>query len=519
MWDKNLFMTREQIRAYDKIAIEDFAIPSLVLMENAGRGAADYCAELLSGHGRVSVFAGPGNNGGDGFVLARHLINSGVAVTTYLSTSPADLKGDALTNYRALKAMDAPLLDLSTPANIGTVEQRLRSDGFVVDALLGTGVSREVEGHIAHIIDLINNLNLPVLSLDLPSGLDANTGRPWGKTIRAKATATFGHLKRGLILHPGAELAGALRVIPLGVPGQASTAVGFDGRLLDDTFLRGKIRRRQPDSHKGTYGHLLVVAGASGKTGAAALVGQAAMRCGAGLVTLATTERAQSILESKCQEVMVEAIMERADSPLNDKILKQIGTILDGKAAVALGPGLGTAPGISAMAVKLLQMCNVPAVVDADGVNILAKDLSGAGRINAPMILTPHPGEMARLLNKSVPHIQADRIGAARDAARWHGMVIVLKGANTVIAAPDGRAFVNPTGNPGMATGGMGDVLTGMIGAFLAQGLPPLDAALLGVFLHGRSGDWAAKRQGEIALIAADVVGELPHVLRTYQTA
>jgi NAD(P)H-hydrate epimerase len=216
---------------------------------------------------------------------------------------------------------------------------------------------------------------------------------------------------------------------------------------------------------------------------------------------------------------MVEAIMERADSPLNDKILKQIGTILDGKAAVALGPGLGTAPGISAMAVKLLQMCNVPAVVDADGVNILAKDLSGAGRINAPMILTPHPGEMARLLNKSVPHIQADRIGAARDAARWHGMVIVLKGANTVIAAPDGRAFVNPTGNPGMATGGMGDVLTGMIGAFLAQGLPPLDAALLGVFLHGRSGDWAAKRQGEIALIAADVVGELPHVLRTYQTA
>ncbi|MCU0664261.1 MAG: NAD(P)H-hydrate dehydratase [Myxococcota bacterium] len=519
MWDKNLFMTRDQIRAYDKIATEEFGIASLLLMENAGLGAAAYCQELLRGHGRVGVLAGGGNNGGDGFVLARHLINQGVSVATYLTTSPPELKGDALLNYKTLKAMDAAVFDVSTPASSGMLEQRLRADGFVVDALLGTGVSRELEGHIAYIIELVNSLNLPVLSLDLPSGVDANTGRPWGRAIRATATATFGHLKRGLLLHPGAELSGRIRVIPLGAPCQTSIRSGFDGRLLDDAFLRGKLKRRPPDSHKGTYGHLLVVAGTSGKTGAASMVGQAAMRCGAGLVTLATTEKAQPVLEAKCQEAMVESLMERADSPLNDKTLKQISAVLDGKAAVALGPGLGTAPGISAMAVKLLQMCTVPAVVDADGINILAKDPSGAGRINAPMVLTPHPGEMARLLNISIPHVQADRIGTARDAARRQGMVIVLKGANTVIADPDGRAFVNPTGNPGMSTGGMGDVLTGMIGAFLAQGIAPLDAALLGAYLHGKSGDLARDSEGEIALIAADVIAQLPRVLRAYETA
>ncbi len=517
MWHEHLFMTRDQIREYDRVAIDEIGIPGPVLMENAGRGAAEYAAELSETR-RVAVLAGPGNNGGDGFVIARHLLNSGFDVNTYLAVSRKKIKGDALINLKILEEMSQPLIDITTADQLQGLEERLREDGFVIDALLGTGVSRDIEGHLADLIDVVNHVGVPILAIDIPSGLDADSGRPWGKAVCATATATFGHLKRGLLLHPGAELAGDVRVVSIGVPGFVSEKAGVDGRLVSESQVRPLVPNRPVDAHKGTFGHLLVVAGAFGKTGAAAMVGQAAMRVGTGLVTLATTSQAQQTLEAKCLEVMVDHIVERVDAPLTEKVTKRLGQFLEGKQAVAVGPGLSTAAGISALVIRMLQTLEVPAVIDADGINILAKDPSGAGRISAPMVFTPHPGEMARLMNKTVANVQADRIGIAREAAKWHHVVVVLKGAHTVIASPDGSAFINTTGNPGMASGGMGDVLTGIIGGLLAQRLEPLEAALLGVYLHGLAGDRAAKEVGLPGLIASDVIAELPRLLKEWSS-
>ncbi len=515
-WNDRLFMTRAQMREYDRIAIEDIGIPGPVLMENAGLGAARMAMDLLGEKRRLAVMAGPGNNGGDGFVIARHLLNTGYEVSTYMAVPASGLGGDALLNHGILRAMDAPIFEVSDSQKATGLVQMLREDGFVVDALLGTGVSRNVEGHLGDLIDMINNAAVPVLAVDIPSGLDADSGTPWGKVVKATGTATFGHLKRGLVQHPGAGLAGRIRVVSIGVPGIVSDRAGWDGSMIDPGSLRELLFERTEDSHKGTFGHLLLLAGSLGKTGAAVLCGRSAMRVGTGLVTIATTADAQPVIESKCLEIMVEALLDRADAPITDKVVKRLGNLLDGKKAVVVGPGITTAPGVSALTMRLLQMMEVPAVVDADGINILAKDPTGAGRITAPMVFTPHPGEMARLVNKSIPAIQADRISATREAAKWHKVVIVLKGSRSVVATPDGRVFVNPTGNPGMACGGMGDVLSGIIGGFLAQGLEPLDAALLGTYIHGHAGDLAAQRLGQPALVASDLIYELPSILKEW---
>jgi len=519
MWNENLFMTREQIREYDRIAIEEVGMPGPALMESAGRGISGVVAQMCKGKGqrRVAIVAGPGNNGGDGFVVARHLINMGFKVHTYLAVPRAKVNGDALLNLKILESMEPSITQIDTLEKCGNLQELLREDGVVVDALLGTGVSRNIEGHLGDLIDIINKAEVSVLSVDIPSGLDSNTGRPWGKAVNAQKTATLGHMKSGLVLFPGAAFAGELCVIPLGVPGFVSQKAGIDGTVISQDLVNSCFPKRPIDSHKGTFGHLLVIAGAFGKTGAAAMVGRSAMRVGTGLVTLATTENAQPTLEAKCMEVMVESIIERVDAPLNDKVTKRIEQLIEGKQAIAVGPGLSTAKGISALVMRLLKTVEVPVVVDADGINILAKDPSGAGRITAPMIFTPHPGEMARLINKTVPFVQADRLGVARQAAKQYQVVVVLKGANTVVADPDGRVFVNPTGNSGMASGGMGDVLTGIIGGLLAQSIAPLDAALLGVYLHGLAGDRARECMGFSGLIASDVIAELPHILKEWE--
>jgi NAD(P)H-hydrate epimerase len=269
-------------------------------------------------------------------------------------------------------------------------------------------------------------------------------------------------------------------------------------------------------AHKGTMGHLLVLAGSAGKSGAAVMASQSAMKVGTGLVTIATSANAQPIIESKCLEVMVEPIIEKTDAPITEKTISRLKNLLHGKKAVAIGPGLGTSPGISNLVMRLLQMIDIPAVVDADGINIMAKDPTGSGKITAPLVLTPHPGEMARLVDKSIEEVQANRIELTAWAAKWHNRVIVLKGAHSVIADPDGSLFINPTGNPGMATGGTGDVLTGIIGGYLARGLKPFHAAILGTYIHGLSGDEAAKTNGYAALVASDIINILPQVQKQF---
>jgi ADP-dependent NAD(P)H-hydrate dehydratase / NAD(P)H-hydrate epimerase len=516
MWDKTLFMTREQIRDYDRISMETYGILGAQLMENAGRGAAQYILARFETKRRIAVVTGPGNNGGDGFAVARHLLNAGCAVTVFSAVPAESLTGDARLNFEILKKTNADIADLSTPESFADFDARLAEYDLAIDALLGTGVSRDVEGLLDRVISCINASRVPIVSLDIPSGLDADTGHLWGNAVRATATVTFGHIKRGLLLYPGAEHTGELETVSIGAPSAVSEQAGYDGRILSKKMLLPLIPQRKPDCHKGTVGHLLVVGGLSGKTGAATITGNAAIRTGCGLVTVATSLQAQPTLEAKCLEVMVDHIIDATDSPLSEKSAARVATLLEGKKAVALGPGLGTGPAISHLAVRLLKSLSVPVVVDADGINILADDPSSVARIEAPMIFTPHPGEMARFINKSVHAVQSDRIGVCRETAQRNHVVVVLKGAHTVVASPDGRVFINPTGNAGMATAGMGDVLTGIIGGLLAQGIEPLDAALLGVYLHGAAGDRAVCRTGEAGLLASDVILDIPQILRDW---
>ncbi len=513
-WDDRLFMTRAQMREYDRLAIAALGVPGPVLMESAGRGAAALALELLGGRRDVVVLAGPGNNGGDGFVIARHLANAGARVATLLAVPREKVTGDALLNLEILERMGEAPRGIAGGADLGDVASRLAAADLVVDALLGTGATRAVEGLLGDLIDLVNAAGAQVLAVDVPSGLDADTGRPLGRAIRADATATFGHLKRGLVVHPGAGLAGVVRVVPLGVPASISRRAGVDGEVLGAAALRPLVPRRAADSHKGTFGHLLVVGGSAGKAGAAVMCGRAAMRSGAGLVTLAASAEARAAVEAQCVEAMVETSFLAPEYALSDGDRAHLDAVLGGKSAVAIGPGLSTARAAVETVLHLVASLAVPAVVDADGLNALAAAGDGFTPGGAALVLTPHPGEMARLLGVSSADVQADRLGAAREAAKRFGAVAVLKGARTVIADRDGRAFVNPTGNPGMASGGMGDALTGIVGGLLAQGLPALDAARLGAYLHGLAGDLAAARiGGEAGLVCSDLIDAIPRAI------
>jgi NAD(P)H-hydrate epimerase len=513
-WDDRLFMTRLQVREYDRIAIAELGIPGPVLMEAAGRGAAGLALETLAAGGRAIVLAGPGNNGGDGFVVARHLLLAGRAAETFLAAPRAAVKGDALLYLELLERMGGAVVELADGAALALVAERLRGADLVVDALLGTGAARPADGTIGALIDLANAGAAPVLALDLPSGLDADSGRPLGRAIRAARTATFGHLKRGLVLHPGCALAGEIRVVPLGVPAAISRRAGVDGALLSGEAVAALVPRRGADAHKGTFGHLLAIAGSAGKAGAAILCGRAAMRAGTGLVTIATAADARAAVEAQCVEAMVETAIATPGAPFTDGDRRHVDALLAGKTAVAIGPGLSTAAGAAGIALHLIATTALPAVVDADGLNALAAAPAGFAPSGAPIVLTPHPGEMARLLGVSTAEVQADRIGAAREAARRYGAVAILKGARSVVAAPDGATFVNPTGNPGMASGGMGDALTGIVGGLLAQGLLALDAARLGAYLHGLAGDLAAARiGGEAGLVCSDLIDAIPRAI------
>ncbi|MBN2531031.1 MAG: NAD(P)H-hydrate dehydratase [Deltaproteobacteria bacterium] len=510
-WNENIIVSRDQIRQYDRIAISEMGIPSVVLMENAGIGASRIALEMLGPKKRVAIIAGPGNNGGDGFVMARHLINAGCDVETFITQDAKHASGDAKTNLTVLQNMGGKITSIVSSDHAAKLGRHLHAD-LVVDAILGTGVNKPVEGHLADVISKMNESGIPILAVDIPSGLDADTGISWKATVLATATATFGHIKQGLLLHPGASYAGKVHVVPIGVPSDVSQKAGIQGRLLTETDVRPLFPKRRVDAHKGTMGHLAVVAGSLGKSGAAVMAARAAMRAGTGLVTIATTQNARPTIESRCLEVMVETVIEKPDAALTDKDVKKLATLVEGKTAVALGPGLTTAPGISALSMRLLQMLEIPAVIDADGINILAKDPSGAGRIIAPMVFTPHPGEMARLTGKSTAQVQADRIEITRKTAQWHKVTIVLKGAHSVIASPDGEIYINPTGNEGMASGGMGDVLTGIIGSYLAQGMSPFHAAMAGTYIHGLLADRCVQKKGKAGLIASDLIAELPYL-------
>ena len=490
-----------QMREADRRTTEDIGIPSLVLMENAGRQVVAAIeavhADLLDG--QVAVLCGRGNNGGDGLVVARTLLQRGVDVAVFLVGQVSDVRGDARVNLDILGRLGVTVVEISDGQAWELHVSEVRDCDLIVDAIFGTGLNAPVQGLIESVIADVNASGIPVVAIDLPSGLSANTSDPIGASIEAGTTVTLAAPKLPLVLPPAETRAGDIVIADIGIP--SAVVDDLDGprvELLTRAGTRELITPRAPDSHKGDFGHVLIVAGSLGKTGAAHLAALGALRSGAGLVTVATPAVCLPIVAAMAPEYMTVAL---------DTVDALIEIARD---VIAIGPGLGQAPETRALVKALVEHATTPLVIDADGLNAFADDPDRLmGREGRDVIITPHPGEMARLVGMSTDEVQANRLDIARNFAAAHHLYVVLKGHRTLIATPDEKVFINPTGNPGMATGGTGDVLTGMVAACLAQLLDAEAACKLAVFLHGMAGDLADAHAGGISLIASDLVSHI----------
>ena len=505
--------TADEMRRLDARAMTELGIPGAVLMERAGRGAAEAILEFLGprrARARIDLVCGKGGNGGDGFVAARWLRRAGARPTVWLAVPESEVRGDAAQKLQALRR--AGLRPRAVDDGSRVAKHLGRAD-VIVDALLGTGARGPASGLTARMIEVINAAGPPVVALDMPSGAPADGGPLEGPTIQAALTATFAGLKRGLVAGPGAALAGRVQVVSLGIPA-AEVERGATTFLAERADAERLFPERPREAHKGTYGHLLVIGGSRGKTGAAALAARAALRTGAGLVTVGVAASQQPIVAGLLVESMTEILPEIASGAIGLDAVAVVRALAEGRTAVALGPGLGLEPDTQEAARCLIEDIPRPMVVDADALSALAGHLEILRRARGPRCLTPHPGEMARMLGVAVADVERDRVECVRRFAGEHGVHLVLKGASSVVGDPEGRVCLNPTGNPGMASGGMGDVLTGMVGALLARRAEPGPALIAAVYVHGLAGDLAAARLGQESLVAGDVVEALPEALR-----
>lgn len=503
--------TAEEMRKIDAAAIENVGIPGILLMESAGRAVVTAAEHLLCGVGgkRLIFFAGKGNNGGDAFAAARIAHNLGAKVKVVLVAGEEELQGDALQQLSFLKSCSCELIVFQSKAIEDKVRIFAARADLLVDGLLGTGFHGSLTDMYALAVKIINASGTPVLAVDLPSGIEADTGKCAGEAVRADVTVTMSAPKLGLYLYPGAALAGRLEVAEIGVPRHILAEAVTGKKLLTGAAVRALLPERALNAHKGTAGRALVVAGSPGFTGAAALAGYAAVKAGAGLVTLLTPLSSQNVLAGKLTEVMVTGLLERAPGVLGSGAAGMIAEYANRADAVAIGPGLGTNEATQEVIRDVLLKLTKPIVIDADALTALAGHTDILRQMSVPKILTPHPGEMARLTGGRAEIIDENRVAVAgRYADEWDA-ILVLKGAPTVVAWPGGQLLINTTGNEGMATGGMGDVLTGIIVALLAQKMPAEDAAPAGVYLHGLAGDLAAAN-GIIGLNAGQLCELLP---------
>jgi hydroxyethylthiazole kinase-like uncharacterized protein yjeF len=524
-------VSAREMQEIDKKTIRNYGIPGHVLMEQAGAVMAAKVKEHFR-QGKIVVLAGGGNNGGDGIVVARELFHAGWDVHILLLAKENSLSPDCRYQFRVAKqaGVDMRFRTMITHEDL--------QGAVVVDAILGTGLTRDVKGEMARVISSLNRSASPVISVDIPSGISADSGQVMGVAVKADYTVTFGLPKRGHLLHPGAEYTGRLFVENIGFPEKLLESDAIRVELPEKDFLSHLIPARPVYSHKGDYGHVLIVAGSRGKTGAALMAAKACMRAGAGLVTIGIPESLMDVLQCRVTEEMTLPLPDRGDGSLSSKALDAILAFVSEKADVlAIGPGIGVSDETRRLLSGIILSARAPLVVDADGINALSDPKNrGKGvkallkKTPASIILTPHSGEMARLLQgtggmekggRGFPGVSAlraliegDRITAAQTFSKETGTFLVLKGVPTIIAEPEGRSFINTTGNPGMATAGTGDVLTGIIASFLAQGLNPLSSAILGPFLHGLAGDIAGHEVGQHSLIASDIIQALPAAFR-----
>lgn len=511
-------LTAARLREIDRLTTERYGVASLSLMENAGRAVADYVAGRCPNlpHRRITVLCGKGNNGGDGLVAARHLAALGAWPAVHLFAQPEEMAGDAGENLRRWQATGKVDLVIASE-DLARIRPELAAADVVIDALLGTGISGPPRGLVAQAIEEVNRLakHAEIVAVDIPSGMSSDSFESPGPTIRADATLTFTAPKVGQLLPPNAERVGRLRVVEIGSPPELwEDDPALKLHWLEPREFGNLPLRRAPNTHKGTYGHALIVAGSQGKSGAAALAGMGALRAGAGLVTVATPEPALALVAQAMPELMTEPLEPTDCGTLAFRTIEsgRWRQLLEAKTALAMGPGLTTHADTVRFVRAALADCPLPLVLDADGLNAFEGAADALKKRRGPLAVTPHPGEMARLVGSTASQVQAHRLETAVEAAKEWSAFVVLKGFRTIVAAPDGRAFVNSTGNPGMATGGTGDVLTGILAGLTAWfGAKRWEEVLgLGVYLHGLAGDLAAEQQGEISLVATDLVRALP---------
>lgn len=501
-------VTAQQMKQLDRQAIENWGISGLVLMENAGQGVVASLSQELPDFRlqKFLIICGRGNNGGDGLVVARHLYNRGVRVDCVVLGRIDQLKGDALANARILLNAGFPIQELSDAREL---TRSIKESSVIVDAIFGTGLTAPPAGIYSQAIELINQSSAYVVSIDIPSGVNADTGELLEPAVRADLTVTMALPKIGLLLYPGKRCCGKVIVVDIGIP-KNLLSQGSETFLVDAEFVRENLPPRAPDGNKGSFGTSLLICGSRGYTGAACLAAMAAVRAGAGLVRLAYPQSLSPIIESRILEPVKHPLPETPEITLGLEALPILLKLSADADAVAIGPGISTNAETRNLLTQLIPNLKKPLVIDADGINNLAGQLEIINQAHAPVIMTPHPGELARLIRIPPSEINRHRVQIAREFARQHQIILVLKGAPTVIAAPDGRVFINPTGNSGLATGGTGDVLTGLITGLIAQGAQPLNAAITAVFLHGRAGDLAAQQLSEYSLAAEDLLDYLP---------
>jgi len=509
-------LTSLEMKDIDRAAIEEIGIPGTVLMENAGLRVVRALKSRFPKpeDEQIVIVAGKGNNGGDGLVVARHLFNSGARPEVLLLAAKEEVKGDAAVNLAVAIKSGIPVTEIRTPAEWKKARVKVIHASVLVDALFGTGLLKPLDGLFALAVEDVNKSAAFKLAVDIPSGLSSDTFEIIGPCVRADLTVTLASPKIAHIFPPAAECVGDLVVAPIGIPPFLFDKPGLKLELVEGRMIQPFFRKRRKDTHKGSYGHLLIFAGSLGKTGAAALAGKAALRMGAGLVTVATAASALPIVARSMAELMTEPLAETPEKTIAKEALPRALGLVTGKNAVLLGPGLSTHPSTSDFVHGLLLKLRVPAVIDADGLNIIAAKPDILRRLSAPAVLTPHPGEFARLAGRSTAEVLERRLELVPEFAAKYGVTVVLKGYRTLVASPDGRVCVNPTGNPGMATGGTGDVLSGLIASQVIQEKDFFGSVLSAVFAHGLAGDIAAERLGEKALTAGDIIRYLPPALK-----
>ena len=572
-------VTPSQMRQIDQRAIEEFHIPGIVLMENAALRTVQVIQKHYPNPTNVLILAGCGNNGGDALAVARHLVLAGYQTSVVIASEDGRRpRGDAETNLKILKSLEAHQTTLRIHESqlkeftLARVLTLIREANLIIDGLFGTGLDRQVTGLYADLIDAVNKQsgNTPVISIDIPSGINGKDGQIMGTAIRATHTVAYGYLKTGHLLYPGREYAGEVHVVPISLPqdsiqmihpvsaspsdsiqkiratasgasdsiqkihaatagpsdsiqkihaapvdpSDSSTSVKVSQFTLTDAEAAQLLKPRPRNSHKGTYGKVAVIAGSVGLTGAAYLTSMGAQRSGAGLVTLGIPASLNPIMEQKLTEIMTLPIEDRGQGQLVTESLRDVTSLLEDKDVLAIGPGCGKSLGVFETLWNILGRIHISLVIDADGLNQISKDMSLIKKHTAPVILTPHPGELSRMTGLEVSDIAKLPVEAATEAANQFGCIVLLKGATSVVAEPLGRVYLNTSGNPGMAKGGSGDVLTGMIAALVAQGYPPYEAAVLGCYIHGRAGDEAAGRIGETGMLAGDLLESIPAVFK-----